>query len=132
MLKGWDLTSLEVSENLTLQWLRVGFASRFSAHEFIVELVRVPELDFVFFLTKNPVQVDIRFESSVRKQTAVGYPDSLNRVADSESFGIAASIVGRMVGDKREPYILVELSSDIKGICHGVKGSFLWFFVNGF
>lgn len=118
MLKGWDLTSLEVSENLTLQWLRVGFVSGFSAHKFVVEFVRVLELDFVFFLTKNPVQIDIRLEGSVWEQTAVRYPDILNRVSDLESFGIAASIVGRMVGDKREPYILVELSSDIKGICH--------------
>lgn len=120
MLKGWGLISPEVLKNLTLPWLGVGFAGRFSAHKLVVEFVRVSELDFVFLLVKNPVQIDIRLEGSVRKQTAVRNPDILNRVPDSESFGIAAGIVGRIVGDECEPYVFVQLSSDIKGLCHGL------------
>lgn len=132
MLKGWDLTSLEVSKNLTLPWLGVGFAGRFSAHEFVVEFVRVSELDFGSLLIENPVQIDIRLEGSVWEQTAVRYPDILNRVPDSESFGITRSIVGWMVFEKCEPYVFVQLSVYIKGIGHGVRGSFLFGFVNEF
>lgn len=125
MLKGWDLISPEVSKNLTLQWLRIGFVGRFSAHEFVVKLVSISELEFVFLLIENPVQIDIRLEGSVWEQTAVGYPDGLNRVPDLESFGIAVCIVGRTVGDKCEPYVLISLSGYIKGIGHGVRSSFL-------
>lgn len=132
MLKGWDLISLEVSKNLTLQWLGVGFAGRFSAHEFVVKLVSISELEFVFLLIENPVQIDIRLEGSIQEQTAVGYPDGLNRVPDLESFGVAAGIVGRVVGDKCESYVFIELSGNIKGIGHGVRGSFLFGFVNEF